>query len=330
MLGIRRREFVGLLGGAAATWPIAVRAQPSTVPVVGFLAPTAPEKTMASRLAAFRQGLSETGFTEGRNLAIEYRWADNILNRLPELAADLVRLRVAVIFAFTVTAALAAKAATTTIPIVYVGGGDPVTLGLVSSLNRPDGNITGFSNIGAGLELKRFEILQQLLPGATRFAVLVDPQGATAQSIAGDVRGAAASRGLQIEVFSVSTARDIDIAFATLVQKQVAGLLVPPQPSFVDRRVQLVILAARHAVPVIYWGRDAVDAGGLMSYGTDVLEQFRQSALYVSRILKGQKPANLPVAQATTFDFVINLQTARTIGLEIPPTLLALATEVVE
>lgn len=327
---MQRRQFIGLLGSAAATWSSGVRAQPSTVPVVGFLAPSAPETTMASRLAAFRQGLSETGFTEGRNLAIEYRWAHNDLTRLPELAADLVRLRVAVVFAFTMTAALAAKAATTAIPIVFDGAGDPVTLGLVSSLNRPGGNITGLSNFGAELELKRFEILQQLLPGATRFAVLVDPHGATAQSIAGDVRGAAASRGLQVEVFSVSTARDIDITFATLVQKQVAGLLVPPQPSFVNRRVQLVTLAARHAVPVIYWGRDAVDAGGLMSYATDVLEQFRQSALYVSRILKGQKPADLPVAQATKFDFVINLQTARTIGIEIPPTLLALATEVVE
>jgi putative ABC transport system substrate-binding protein len=329
MLGIRRREFVGLLGGTAAAWPIAVRAQPSTMPVVGFLAPGETE-SMASRLAAFRQGLSETGFTEGRNLAIEYRWAHTGLNRLPELAADLVRLRVAVIFAFTVTAAFAAKAATTAIPIVYLGGGDPVTLGLVSRLNRPGGNITGLSNIGAELELKRFGILQELLPGATRFAVLIDPRTPTAQSIAGDVRAAAATRGLQIEVLSVSTARDIDIAFATLVQKKVAGLLVPPQPSFVSRRVQLVTLAARHAVPAIYWNRDAVDAGGLMSYGTNFLEQFRQVALYVSRILKGEKPADLPVAQATRFDFVINLQTARTIGIEIPPTLLALATEVVE
>jgi putative ABC transport system substrate-binding protein len=329
MRGIRRREFITLLGGTAA-WPLAARAQPSIVPVLGFLDPGAPE-SMASRLAAFRQGLSETGFTEGRNLAIEYRWARGDLNRLPELAGDLVRLRVAAIFAFTVTAALAAKAATSTIPIVYLGAGDPVSLGLVSSLNRPGGNITGLSNIGTQLELKRFGILQELLPRAKRFAMLIDPRAPTAQSIAGDVTAAAVSRGLQIEVLSVTTARDIDGAFATLVQNQVAGLLVPPQPSFNGtRRVQLVTLAARHAVPAIYSERESVDAGGLMSYGTNFLEQYRQVAVYVGRILKGEKPAELPVAQSTKFDFVINLLTARTINIEIPPTLLTLATEVIE
>jgi putative ABC transport system substrate-binding protein len=329
MLGIRRREFITLLGGSAAAWPLVIRAQPLTAPVVGFLHPEAPE-TVASNLAAFCQGLSESGFTEGRNLAVEYRWARGDLDRLPELAADLVRHRVAAIFVYTGTAAVAAKAATRIIPIVYLGAADPVTVGLVSSLNRPGGNVTGLTNIGTGLELKRLGILHELLPGATRFAVLIDPRASASQFVERDERAAATSHGLQIEALFVRTARDIDTAFATLVQKQVAALLVPPMPSFITRRAQLLTLAARHALPAIYPDRDWANAGGLMSYGTNLLEQYRQAALYMGRILKGEKPADLPVAQTTTFDFVINLQTARTIGVVVPPTLLALANEIIE
>jgi len=325
----RRREFITLLGGGAAAWPIAARGQQAAMPVIGYLSVTAPEASQPF-IAALRKGLSETGYVEGRNVAIEYRWAHNEHDRLPELAADLVRRQVAVIATSSTPAALAAKAATTTIPIVFSGGADPVQSGLVASLNRPGGNVTGLSSMNTDLIGKRLGILHELLPVAARFAVLVDPNAANAESTITDAQAAAAAIGRQIEVLTASSNREIDAAFASLVQKRIEVLLVSPHTLFFNRRVQLVTLGVRHAAPAIYPTREFVEAGGLMSYGSSVPDIQRQVGIYVGRILKGEKPADLPVVRPTKFELVINLQTARLLGIEVPATLLAIADEVIE
>jgi putative ABC transport system substrate-binding protein len=321
-----RRQFITLLGGAAA-WPVAARAQQSAVPVIGYLYTGAP----GAGMAAFRKGLSETGYVEGRNVTVEYRFAHNEPDQLPELAADLVRRRVAVIAApGTTSAALAAKAATATIPIVFSTQGDPVQVGLVASLSRPGGNATGFSYMSGELGSKRLGLLHELIPGATRFAVLVNPSNPIVESMITVVRAAAADIGQQIEILSAGTNRDIDIAFATVLQKRADGLLVSPDALFGNRRAQILTLAARHAVPAIYSLREWTEMGGLMSYGPSAADQYRQTGIYTGRILKGEKPADLPVMRPTKFEFIINLQTAKTLGINIPPSLLAQADEVIE
>jgi len=326
---MRRRDFITTFAGAAAGWSLPARAQQqASIPVVGYVHSDSPQP-VAGLLAAFREGLSETGYIEGQNVAIEYRWAENDLSRIPELVADLVRRRVAVIAAPGSSAvALAAQAATKTIPIVFSLGLDPVQLGLVASLNRPGGNITGVNSMSNELAAKRLGLLHELLPAATRFAVLVNPKNPTIESLKKDVEAAAI--GPEIEFFTASTGVDIDTAFASLVQKRADALLVHPDNLFINRRVQLTTLAARHAVPAIYPLRPDAEAGGLMSYGTKLADAHRQAGVYTGRILKGAKPADLPVVQPTKFEFVINLQTAKTIGLTVPPTLLARADEVIE
>ncbi len=327
---MRRREFITLLGGTAVTWPLAARAQQAIIPVVGYLSQGAPEAS-AYLVAAFRKGLSEGGYDEGKNVAIEYRWAHNNSARLPELATDLVSHRVAVIAAVAGTsAALAAKAATTTVPIVFTTGSDPVQIGLVASLNRPGGNVTGINAMQVEAQEKRLALLHELLPAATRFAVLVNPNNQMTDSLVTNTRGAAASIGQQVEVLAATTSRDIDTAFASLAPRPVSVLLVSPDPLFDTRRAQLVTLAARHAMPTIYPFREYVEAGGLMSYGTSFTDIARLAGMYTARVLKGEKPADLPVLRATKFEFVINLQTARLLGLTIPPMLLARADEVIE
>ena len=301
------------------------------MPVIGFLH-SASAAAFAAHLAAFRKGLSEAGYVEDQNVAIEYRWAEGQNDRLPALAAELVRRRVAVIATPGSTAAtLAAKAATTTIPIVFVIGADPVKIGLVASLNRPGGNVTGINDIGVDIGAKRLGFLQELLPRATRFGVLVNPDNPSiTESFVAELQTAASAIGRQIEVVTASTNADIDTAFATLVKKRVDALLNCPDALFVTRRVQLITLAVRHALPALYHRRELAEAGGLMSYGSDLPDQFRQTGGYVGRILKGEKPADMPVQLPTQFEFVINLQTAKTLGLEVPPTLLARADEVIE
>jgi putative ABC transport system substrate-binding protein len=328
---MRRREFVTLIGGAAAAWPLTASAQQPTMPVVGFLH-SASVASFADLVAAFRKGLSEAGYVEGQNVAIEYRWADGHNERLPALAAELVGLRVDVIVTPVSTAAtLAAKAATAVIPIVFVIGADPVKIGLVASLNRPGGNATGISDIGVELGAKRLGLLHELLPNAARFGVLVNPDNpGITEPFLSELQTAASGIGRQIEVVTASTNSAIDIAFATLVKGRADAFLISPEALFVTRRVQLLTLAARHALPALYHRREFTDAGGLMSYGSSLADQFRQTGIYAGRILKGEKPADLPVMQPTKFEFVINLQTAKTLGIDIPPMLLARADEVIE
>jgi putative tryptophan/tyrosine transport system substrate-binding protein len=328
---IKRRKFITLLGGAAAAWPLAARAQQSAVPVIGLLG-SATAREWAPFLAALLRGLSEAGFVEGRDVAIEYRWAEGQNDRLPALAAELVRRRVAVIVTPASTAAtLAAKAATAAIPIVFTVGVDPVKIGLVASLNRPGGNATGISDFGVEIGAKRLGLLHELLPGATRFGVLVNPDNPFfTESFVTEVQTAVSAIGREIEVVTASTNSDIDAAFPTLVKKRADALLISPDPLFTTRRVQFIMLAVRHALPALYHRREFTEAGGLMSYGADLSEQHRQAGVYVGRILKGEKPAEMPVQLPTRFEFVINLQTARTIALDIPPTLLARADEVIE
>jgi ABC-type uncharacterized transport system substrate-binding protein len=321
-----RREFITLL---AAARPLAARAQQS-MSVIGFLNHGSADGS-ADRLRAFRQGLAETGHVEGHNVAIEFRWANNQLDRLRELAADLVHRRVSVIVTPASTpASLAAKAATTTIPIVFGIGTDPVQIGLVASFNQPGGNITGFSSMNWELGAKRLGLLHELLPGAARFAVLTVPNQPEAALSVKDVQAAASTIGRHIEVLTVSTNRDIDAAFATLVQTRTDAILVSPDALFNNQLAQITTLAARHAMAAIYPWREAVQIGGLMSYGSIALDLFRQPGIYAGRILKGEKPADLPALRPTRFELVINLQTAKTISLDVPPTLIARADEVIE
>jgi len=326
-----RRTFITLLGGAALAPLLAARAQQAAMPVVGFLAVGSPEAS-ANLVAAFRNGLSESGYVEGLNVAIDYRWAGNQYDRLPALAAELVRRKVAVIVATGGTVSVpVAKAVTTTIPIVFNMGGDPVQAGLIASLNRPGGNVTGISYMNVELGAKRLGLLHELLPGASRFAVLVDPNvPAAAESTVTDLQAAASTIARQIEVLAAGTNREIDAAFARLAQTRSDALLVSPLPLFYDRRVQILTLAARHAIPAIYPAREWAEAGGMMSYGSSFIDLFRQTGIYTGRVLKGEKPADLPILRATKFELVINLQTAKTFGIEVPPTLLARADEVIE
>ena len=328
---IRRREFITLLGGAAVAWPITTHAQQPTMPVIGFLDPRPPE-TMAGRMRAFRQGLKDSGFVEGENVAILYRWAENQIDRLPELAAELVGRRVAVITATGGSlTALAVKAATATIPFVFLAGEDPVRLGLVTSLARPGGNATGINFFNAELSAKRVELLRELVPAATRLAVLVNPANpSNMQTTLRDVEAATRARGLEIQVHNASTKRDIDAAFATFVHERPDAVFVSGDTIFTTRRVQLVHLATRHALPATYTLRDYIEVGGLMSYGTNIPDAYRQVGVYTGRILKGEKAADLPVVQSTKFELIINLQTASILGLTVPPSLLATADEVIE
>jgi putative ABC transport system substrate-binding protein len=326
---VNRRSLITLLGGAAA-WPLAARAQQPAMPVIGYLHVASPE-VLPDRLAAVRRGLSEVGFVEGRNIAIEYRWADNQNDRLSELAADLIRRHVNIIVAPGGTrAALAAKGLTTTIPIVFSASVDPVQSGLVQSLNRPGGNVTGITDMATDVAGKQLELLHELLPGAVRFALLVNPSGASTEVTITEVQSAASAMGRQIEVLRVRTPGEIDTAFRTLKQKEADALLVSPNPLFSTRRVQLASLAIRHAVPTIHSQREFAESGGLMSYGSSFTDRERQLGVYAGRILKGEKPADLPVLRASKFEFVINLQTAKVIDLDVPPTLLARADEVIE
>jgi putative ABC transport system substrate-binding protein len=327
---VRRREFITLLGGAAAAWPLMARAQQPAMPVIGYLHVGSSAESR-DRVAAFHRGLKELGFIEGRDVAIEYRWADNQFDRLPELTADLIRRGVAVIAAPAgADTARAVKALTMTIPIVFSTGVDPVETGLVRSLTPPGGNATGVADLAVGVVGKRLGLLHELLPGAERFALLVTPGIRSGESTIAEVKSAAAAIGTKIEVLSATTNLEIDAAFASLAQKRTDALLVAPQISFSTRRVQLITLAARHAVPTMYHQREHVEAGGLMSYGSSIMDRERLLGVYTGRILKGEKPADLPILRAVKFEFVINLQTAKTIGLEVPPTLLARADEVIE
>jgi putative ABC transport system substrate-binding protein len=299
------------------------------MPVLGFLSVSWPSDR-ARFLTAFRQGFLETGYVESQTVAIEYRWAQDQYERLPDLAADLVRRQVAVIAAHDTPSTIAAKAATTTIPIVFVSGGDPVKLGLVHSLSQPGGNVTGITFISAQLGAKNLGLLHELRPGATRIAVLVDPSFPLTEPFVSEVLAAASGIGNGIEVMHASTGRDFDTAFASMAQKPVDALLVAPSALNLDRRVQLVTLATYYRLPAIYPWREASEAGGLMSYGANLGDAYRQAGIYTGRILRGEKPADLPVAQSTKFEFVINLNTARAFGLSFPPGLLSIADEVIE
>jgi putative ABC transport system substrate-binding protein len=326
---MRRRDFIILLAGAMGGWPSAVRAQQQPMPVIGYLSVGSPA-TDDFRLTAFRQGLNETGYVEGQSVAIEYRWAQGQNDRLPALAADLVRRQVAVIATVGPPSALAAKAATASIPIVFVVGIDPVQAGLVASLNRPGGNITGVAILSAELAAKRLDLLHELVPTATLVALLVNPTNAVSDSMTRNLQDAARSLGLQVHVLRASTASEIDAAFGALVELRAGALVLGGDPFFTNQRAQIVALAARHAVPAIYGVRLFPATGGLMSYGTDLADSFRQAGVYGGKILKGAKPADLPVEQAVKVELVINLETAKTLGLTIPQVLLGRADEVIE
>src|SRR5262245_35519098 len=326
---MRRRAFITLLGGAAA-WPLAAHAQQPAMPVVGFITARSAEGS-AQFGAAFRRGLEEIGYVQGQNVTVEYHWLDGRYDRLPSLMADLVRRRVAIIAAHNTAVALAAKTATQTIPIVFQVGEDPVKLGLVSSLARPGGNANGINFFTSELVAKRLGLLHDLVPKAVRIAVLVNPANATiAETTLRDIPEAARALGLQIQIVNASTNREIEAAFATLVRDGADALYIGPDQFFGSRRVQFATLAMRHVIPTTYSRREFPEVGGLMSYGTDVADRFRQAGVMSGQILKGTKPADLPVMQSTKFEFVINLQTARALGIEVSPTLLARADEVIE
>lgn len=327
---MKRREFITLVGGAAV-WPLAARAQQAGMPAIGFLNSQSPDG-FTDRLRGFRRGLKDSGYVEGENVAIEYRWAENDLDRLPALAAELVRRQVAVIAAGGgIPPVRAAKAATTTIPIVFVAPEDPVRLGLVTSLGRPGGNATGVNFFTNELVAKTLGLLRELLPGVVRVAMLVNPANTSrAARIVADAEAAARPMGLQIQIFNASTSGEINAAFAEIARERPDAIFVGADPFFTTRRVQLAQLATRHAFPAAYFARDFAEAGGLMSYGTDISDAYRQLGVYTGRILKGAKPADMPVVQATKFELVINVETARMLGLTVPPSVLARADEVIE
>ena len=326
---MRRREFITLLGGAAAAWPLGTHAQQPAMPVIGYMSSVTPNAN-AHLLAAFRRGLGETGYIEHRSVGIEYRWAEGQYDRLPALAADLVDHRVTVIFATgSPLPALAAKAATSTIPIVFQGGSDPVQLGLVASFNRPGGNVTGISNVsGPLLDMKGLELVHELVPKATKVGYLVNPTNPSIQPT--DVQAAARAVGVELQVLTANTDGDLDSVFPTFTRQGIGALLIAGDPFFTSRVDRLAALAVRHAVPTGYILREFVAAGGLMSYGTSLLETYRLGGIYVGRILKGEKPTDLPVMQPTKFELIINLKTAKALGLEVPPMLIARADEVIE
>jgi putative ABC transport system substrate-binding protein len=326
---MKRRKFLWLVGVGAAAWPFSVGAQKAAVPVIGYLYSGSEASPLL--LAAFRKGLGETGYFEGQNVAVEYRWANNALDQLPELAADLVRRHVAVITTpGSYQAALAAKAATATIPIVFSTGVDPVRVGLVGSLNRPGGNVTGVNYMQAELAAKQLGLLHELLPRATRFAVLVNPSTpVVAQSAVLELQEAASLIGAQVEILRVSSYAEVGDALASISQKRIEALLVSPGQLF-GNRADLAVLTARWAIPTMYYDREFAEAGGLMSYGSDLADQYHWTGIYTGRVLKGERPADIPVMQATKFELVINLKTAKVLGLEIPPTMLARADEVIE
>jgi ABC-type uncharacterized transport system substrate-binding protein len=324
----RRREFITLLGSAIA-WPLTARAQQRAVPVIGFLSASSPANR-AHLVNAFRQGIRESGYSESQNVVIDYRWADDQYDRLPDLAAELIRRQVAVIAATDTPAAMAIKAANTTIPVVFASGSDPVKEGLVASFNRPGGNVTGISFMASVLGAKQFGLLHELLPRAVRIAVLADPNWPITEPFVSDIRAAALAINKPIDVLHASTGRDLDAVFASLAQKPADALVVGPSALTNNRRVHVVTLAAYHRVPAIYTLRESAEAGGLMSYGANITDAHNQAGIYTGRILKGEKPGDLPVMQSAKFEFVINLNTARAFGLSFPPGLLAIADEVIE
>ena len=328
---MRRREFIALLGGVAASslsWPLATRAQQPAMPVIGFLAPVSVDE---EQVRGFRQGLKQAGFVEGENVSVLYRSAENEMDRLPALADDLARRRVAVIAAATVPAAFAAKAATGTIPVLFVAAEDPVRLGLVASLARPGGNLTGINILAVELVTKRLQLLRELVPSAARVAVLIDPTNTTnARTTFEEAESAARAVGLQIQALNARNGREIGAAFAPFERERPDALFVTTGPLFTVRRAQLATLAARHLIPMTSANRQITEAGGLMSYGANIAEAFRQVGVYSGRILKGEKPADLPVVQSTKFELVINAETARILGLTVPPSMLATADEVIE
>jgi putative ABC transport system substrate-binding protein len=327
---IGRRQFVTLLGGAATAWPLAARAQQPAMPVIGYLSSGSRESARLDDLVSFRQGLSEMGYVEGRSVAVEYRWADNNPTRLTELTTDLVRRRVAVISASSAGAALAAKAATTTIPIVFSAAADAIDAGLVTNLGRPNGNLTGVNMLSGGLTAKHFELLHELVPQAMRFGLLVNPNGPTRATITAEARAAAMAIGRPLEVLAAGTNGELDEALASLVQKQVDALVISPANLFTGRRVQIATSAVRYGVPTAFGNRNYAESGGLISYGPSTVDLWHQVGIYVGRILKGEKPADLPVLQPTKFVLVINTQTAGVLGIVVPPALLARADEVIE
>jgi putative tryptophan/tyrosine transport system substrate-binding protein len=327
---MRRRDFITLVGGIAAVWPLTVRAQQPAMPVIGFLS-SASAEAYKPFVSAYRRGLDESGFLEGRNVAIEFRWAEGQYDRLPSLASELVRLPVSLIAASGgLPSVAAAKAATTTIPIVFTLGSDPVKFGIVASLNRPGGNITGVSLLAYLLDAKRAELLHKLVPDAVAIGILVNPKNAQAEAQSGDFLAAARSLGREPVVLNASNETEINSAFATLIQQRAAAMVVSADPVFLSRRDQIVTLSAQHAIPAIYEWREFPIVGGLMSYGVNLADAYRQAGAYAARILKGEKPSDLPVMQPTKFDLVINLKTARALGLTVPPELLAVADEVIE
>jgi putative tryptophan/tyrosine transport system substrate-binding protein len=325
-----RREFIALLGAAAAAWPLAARAQQATMPTIAYLSPTSAD-AVAGRLRAFRQGLKEIGYIEGENVALGYRFAEGQNDRLPAMAIESARRQVSVLVTGAPAAAFAAKAATTTIPIVFILQEDPVRLGLVASVPRPGGNATGINFVSGELAAKRLELLRELLPGAVRIAVLNNPSdAAAAETTVREVEAGARAMGLQVQILNASSSNEIHAAFAIIARERPDALFLSSDPFWTSRRVQLATLAARHAIPMTCQAREGVEAGGLMSYGANVEEAFRQAGVYAGRILKGAKPADLPVVQSSRFELVINADTARTLGLTVPPTLLARADEVIE
>ena len=326
---MRRREFITLLGGAAAAWPMASQAQQASMPVIGFLSAASPDG-YAERLRGFRQGLKDEGFVEGDNVNILYRWAENHIDRLPELAADLARRRVAVLACFGNAPALAAKAATTAIPVVFSVAEDPVRFGLVASLARPGGNLTGINLLSVEVGTKRLELLRELVPGAVKVAVLVDPATPVTETTLREVEMAARSMGLRTLILNASSSGEINVAFATLARERPDALFVGSGFLLNSRRVQLVHLATLHKVPATYSSRESVEVGGLMSYGSSLTDAHRKIGVYTGRILKGAKPADSPVEQAIKFELVINLKTAKALGIDVPPSLLARADEVIE